>query len=72
MFSRLQFGKMVETRGAAPLAYLNHAIYSLLDIVSRILCRSRFQFYHREHIKHVSLIQTETKSGMVPVSSRDD
>lgn len=33
--------------------------------------RSRFQFFHREHIKQVSLIQVETKSGMVPVSSRE-
>jgi predicted transcriptional regulator of viral defense system len=40
-------------------------------IRARTAGRSRFQFYHREHISQVSLIHTETKSGMVPVSSRE-
>ena len=31
--------------------------------------RARFIFYHREHIQKVSLVQVETRSGMVPVSS---
>ena len=40
-------------------------------IRSRTIGRSRFQFYHRERISQVSQIQTETRSGMVPVSSRE-
>jgi len=40
-------------------------------IRARTVGRSRFQFFHREHISKVSLIQAETKSGMVPVSNRE-
>jgi len=40
-------------------------------IRARTAGRSRFQFFHRAHIRQVSLIQAETKSGIVPVSSRE-
>jgi len=33
--------------------------------------RARLQFFHREHIKKTPLIKIESKSGTVPVSSRE-
>jgi len=40
-------------------------------IRDRAVGRSRFHFFFREHIKQMPLIQIETKSGMVFVSSKE-
>jgi predicted transcriptional regulator of viral defense system len=38
---------------------------------AKTIGRSRFQFYHRNHIHFVSLVKTESKNGAVPVSSKE-
>jgi predicted transcriptional regulator of viral defense system len=37
----------------------------------KIIGRSRLQFFHREHLSNVPLIHIESKSAMIPVSSRE-
>ena len=60
-----------ELHGASHHAPQVFQVATSRAIRARTAGRSRFQFFHREHIKHVSLIQIETKSGMVPVSSKE-
>ena len=60
-----------ELLGASHRAPQVFQVAASRAIRTRTAGRSRFQFFHREHINKVSLIQTETKSGMVPVSSRE-
>jgi len=38
---------------------------------AKIIGRSRFQFYHREHITNVAIKKFESKNGIIPVSSRE-
>ena len=60
-----------ELLGASHHAAQVFQVATSRAIRARTVGRSRFQFFHREHIHQVSLIQTETKSGLVPVSSRE-
>jgi predicted transcriptional regulator of viral defense system len=60
-----------ELLGASHHAPQVFQVATSRSIRARTAGRSRFQFFHREHIKQVSLITTETKSGIVTVSSRE-
>jgi predicted transcriptional regulator of viral defense system len=60
-----------ELHGASHHAPQVFQVATSRSVRARTVGRSRFQFFLREHIKQVSVIQTETKSGMVPVSSME-
>lgn len=58
-----------ELHGASHHAPQVFQVATSKSIRARVVGRSRFNFYRREHIKQVPLIQIETKSSMVSVSS---
>jgi len=60
-----------ELHGASHHAPQVFQVATSRAIRARTAGRSRFQFFHREHISKVSMIHTETKSGSVPVSSKE-
>jgi len=60
-----------EFHGASHHAPQVFQVATSRAIRTRTVGRSRFQFFHREHINQVSLIQVETKNGIVPVSCRE-
>ena len=60
-----------ELHGASHHAPQVFQVATSRAIRSRTAGRSHYQFYHREHVKQVSLIQTEAKNGMIPISSKE-
>jgi predicted transcriptional regulator of viral defense system len=60
-----------ELHGASHHAPQVFQVATSRAIRSKTAGRSHFQFYHRERIKQVLLIYKETKSGTIPVSSKE-
>jgi len=60
-----------EIHGASHHAPQVFQVATSRSLRSKTVGRSKFQFYHREHIKQVSLVKVETKTGMVSVSCRE-
>ena len=60
-----------EIHGASHHAPQVFQVATSRSLRSKSVGRSRFKFYHREHIKLVSLIEIESKNGMIPISSKE-
>ncbi len=77
MMSHLKADYYIGWLSAAELLGASHHAPQVFQVATskavrtRIVGRSRFLFFIRNHIKHVSLTNIETKSGSVPLSSRE-
>ena len=60
-----------EMHGASHHAPQVFQVATSRTIRERVVGRSHFQYYSRAHLRQVSLIQMESRSGMVQVSSRE-
>lgn len=60
-----------EIHGASHHAPQVFQVATSRSMRSKTVGRLKFQFFNREHIKQISLIKVESRSGFVPVSSRE-
>lgn len=60
-----------EIHGASHHAPQVFQVATERSVRPKTIGRSRFQFFHRENIKLISLTEIESKNAMIPVSSRE-